>query len=395
MTADARATELLISVIERHLGWRADAIPQPLVNRLAEQELRQASSMDALCAAAEAPDDLFLQRLEQQLVVGETFFFRQPEHFRFISERAADLASHGRKVIRAWSAGCSTGEEAYSLSAVLLQAVEGFRDVRVEVVGTDVSRAALISAEAGVYGRWSTRPGAPLLAPVFTQPSSNRTSVLQQVRAPVRFFDHSLLRPLPAELGLFDFILCRNVLIYLTAEAGGAAVQHLCGALAPGGFILLAPLDLPTPPAGLRLVSAPALQVYTREKQLALKAQVQRMQTPTPAPRLEFAEHESEAIALHLQALGVLDRNDVEGAIRSLTRVVARFPDYIPALLELALCHLRRGARLRAEPLMRALARRVEAMPPDAVVPGPEPLPVRYYARSVAAFLSPSDAYDR
>src|SRR5204863_44062 len=166
----------------------------------------------------------------ERLSIGETFFFRHPEQFAFIGRTMVPEWIAARKQrINVWSAGCATGEEAYSLAACLLDLVP--RHVEVSILATDLLERNLASAREGVYGAWSRRPSGPMLHPILEEKSSDsRMRIAPRLRGPVRFAQHNLLEPQNA--GSFDLILCRNVLVYFSPESARKAVGHLVSALA-------------------------------------------------------------------------------------------------------------------------------------------------------------------
>src|SRR5262249_33703316 len=156
------------------------------------------------------------------LLVGETYFFRQAEHFELLVASAIpDLAHEVEGPIRAWSAGCSTGEEAYSIAACFLAARP---QVQAEVCGTDISPSSLETARGGGYSRWSSRQSAPPIFQVHQLVGPDRLQVLPEVQALTRFVEHNLLEPAQPVLGEFHVIFCRNVLAYFSAPAARIAL---------------------------------------------------------------------------------------------------------------------------------------------------------------------------
>jgi chemotaxis protein methyltransferase CheR len=178
--------------------------------------------------------------LVEHAVVQETYFYRHPEQLEAMARRLSALPP-GRP-ISAWSAGCATGEEAYTLAMVLRDL--GRLDGADRVLGTDVSRRGLEVGRVGRYREWSLRQlPAVLRARHFTaEPGSVR--VIDPVRAQVRFAHHNLLGPAPAG-GPFDLVVCRNVLLYFRPEMARALLARLHAALRPGGLLLVGPVEEP------------------------------------------------------------------------------------------------------------------------------------------------------
>jgi len=207
--------------------------------------------------------------LIEALTVHETFFHRDRAQLELLAkllpELVADIAGAGRHKLRMWSAGCATGEEAYTLAILALLALRDaghaddttdgivcHRPWSIDVLGTDISRLVLTQAKAAVYsteGLSSFRDLPPMLQRFFPVMLRTRETgdieirgVVPAVRQHVRFEHFNLMSGAPPETG-FDVVLCRNVLIYFTAEARFKAQLGLRRALRPGGILLLGPTD--------------------------------------------------------------------------------------------------------------------------------------------------------
>jgi chemotaxis protein methyltransferase CheR len=191
-------------------------------------------------------DGIALDGLVDELTVGETHFMRDPDQMERV-RRAVFPALKRRGAVapaRVWSAGCSTGEEAYSL-AILLEE-EGL-DQGAVVLGTDLSTAALEKARAGCYADWSMRGvSGPFLRNYFRHERGCRILV-DRIRNKVRFERLNLVGPEDyAAAGAFgmDLILCRNVLMYFDHATAGRIAARLFDCLAEGGVLLTAGADL-------------------------------------------------------------------------------------------------------------------------------------------------------
>jgi chemotaxis protein methyltransferase CheR len=366
-------------------GFSREAMLPEAIRRAAVDLLnaQPAWSVDELLRRALARDGEVVHALCQAVSVGETFFFRHPDHFRFLSTTLLPaLLRAGRPAIRAWSAGCASGEEAYSLAACLLDAVAE-SGTPVSVLGTDLLERNLQAARLGVYGLWSRRPSGPLLHPLFHPDAPDKVAIDARVRSVARFQLHNLLAPMAGE---FEVIFCRNVLVYFAPEASRRAVAHLAAALAPGGALVFGSMDLSAPPPGLVPEGLPELQIFRRPLPAPARAvplPPQSLPTPTSVPRLL----PPEPVAMHLKALVLIERGDKAVAEQTLSELIARVPDYVPGLLERAMLHVRLGQRNAAVTLMREVLRRTDQLPPDALLPGPEPLPVSFYRDSAQTFL--------
>ncbi|MCY1020358.1 CheR family methyltransferase [Pyxidicoccus sp. MSG2] len=394
-----RAREVVAAIT----GFRDDAIATEAMERVMRAELTRGRSAGDLLGELLHPVSSLSSTLARAVLVGETYFFRQPEHFRFIAQEGVPGAlRRGALALRAWSAGCATGEEAYSLAACLQASLpHGFP---VEVLGTDLQESSLETARRATYGSWSRRESAPRLFPLYVETGEREVTILPVVRRVTTFAQANLLAPLPERLGRFDFILCRNVLTYFTPAARDAAITLLSRTLNPGGLLFLGAVEADRVPKGMMREGPPELQAFrllapgepsspssrTRVAESA-RAPVQARRpesAPAAAPARAAAVPPPAPSRLHLNALERIEEGDEVGATAVLEALVRQAPDYLPGLLELALLRERSGAREAAVPLMRTLRTRAERLPPDQLVDGPEALPARFYQASADAYLN-------
>jgi chemotaxis protein methyltransferase CheR len=221
-------------------------------------------------------DDLIVE-----LTVGETYFFRDPAQFAVLRRRILpDIRARRPRdhVIRAWSAGCASGEEAYSLAIVLTE--EGCEPVR--VLATDISRPALAKARAGIYGRWSLRGDAAAAAHPYLRQQGDDHVLDEPLRRHVTFEHLNLaLDVYPSLAGgvwAMDLILCRNVLIYLDPLTVRQVARRFFDALAPGGWLVTSACDPPLRDA------APYEVVVTADAGLLYRRPETPLVTITPPP---------------------------------------------------------------------------------------------------------------
>lgn len=222
-------------------------------------------------------------RLEAEITVGETFFFRYAEQFEALRGTilpALIAARASERTLRIWSAGCSTGAEPYSL-AILVREILGdaLPDWRITILGTDISAEALATARAAEYGRWALRTMPPEdrlryfthLPPAPGIRREGGYALRPEFRALVRFERGNLLtvaEPVPpggTADGGFDLILCRNVLIYFDTGTVAAVVRGLSRRLRGDGWLLLGHAE-PSPAFAnfLDAVSLPGTVAYRR-----------------------------------------------------------------------------------------------------------------------------------
>jgi len=183
-----------------------------------------------------------MEAVVEALTTHETYFFREPHQLRAFADPilpALAAANARQRRVRIWSAGCSTGEEVYTI-AVLLAMSGLFADWDVDVVGSDIVRRVIAVARAGVYGDHAFRtPEAEALRPWVSE-EGGKWHVREEVRRMVSFAHHNLLDPRGASvIGFVDVVFCRNVLIYLDLPARRRVLRTFFTKLRPGGFLLL------------------------------------------------------------------------------------------------------------------------------------------------------------
>jgi len=181
-------------------------------------------------------------KLLQYLTVGETSFFRYPSHYQALRDHLRQSAlANGR--LRIWSAGCSTGEEAYSIAIAVMQALPDWRRRDVKILATDLNGRALRHARRGVYlGSTLRKASGEELAPFFRQ-QEKAMALADEVRGLVEFSPGNLFggaEPfLDERFSGLDAIFCRNVLIYFSAEAAERTLLSLAGRLKENGLMFL------------------------------------------------------------------------------------------------------------------------------------------------------------
>jgi chemotaxis protein methyltransferase CheR len=187
-----------------------------------------------------------LTALLNEITIGETCFFRnqvQLDAFRRvvipkIIEAKADLPI---RRLRIWSAGCSTGEEPYTLRMVLLEeAADRLKDWNIEIIATDLNERSLAHAKLAVYGSHSTRNLTPSYKERYFLPYGDQLQVCNRVRANINFVrlnlsDDSRMTFMKS----LDAVFCCNVLIYFDLTSKSRVVQHFFANLLPHGYLFL------------------------------------------------------------------------------------------------------------------------------------------------------------
>ena len=182
------------------------------------------------------------QELLESLLTQETSFFRYPSVFEAFEKRVLPEL-HTRKFwknprsLRVWSAGCSTGEEPYSIAITVADALSFADAWNVEILATDIGRQALAIAERGIYaGRSIASVNESQLASHF-QPADGGQQVRPRLRKMINFVQMNLTNSV--YVGKMDVIFCMNVMIYFSEERRRELVQHFYSVLEPGGYLFL------------------------------------------------------------------------------------------------------------------------------------------------------------
>ena len=182
------------------------------------------------------------ESLLERLLTQETSFFRYPAVYEAFEKRVLPELHVSKfwknpRTIRVWSAGCSTGEEPYSIAITIADSLSFADAWNVEILATDVGRIALKHAEAGAYsGRSLASVNAKQLATHFTN-LDGKYNVKPRLRKMISFAPMNLASPV--YVGRMDLIFCMNVLIYFTEERRRTLVQRFFDALEPGGYLFL------------------------------------------------------------------------------------------------------------------------------------------------------------
>jgi len=180
--------------------------------------------------------------LLQRLLTQETAFFRYPSVFDALEKKVLPELQTRKfwenpRSLRIWSAGCATGEEAYSIAMTVADAIEFADAWKVHLLATDVSRQALEYAEKAVYDSRDMGPVSPHHREQYFSRAGNRFTVKPQLRNMVTFAPMNLAQVV--YMGKFDCIFCMNVLIYFSEERQAQLVQRFFDYLEPGGYLFL------------------------------------------------------------------------------------------------------------------------------------------------------------
>lgn len=236
------------------------------------------------------------------LTTTESYFFRDQGQFTLLREvllpnlirskqtlpsRSGDRPL--KRSLRCWSAGCSTGEEAYSLAILLHETIANWEDWQIVIIGTDINQTTLTTAQRGIYSDWSFRHTESNLRQKYFRSHNGGWEIRPEIRRMVTFRYGNLVQdPFPnTHLGLYDFdlILCRNVFIYFDAEAIQRVLHKFYASLLPNGYLITGHTELygqTLPP--FRVCNFPQSILYQRSPDQDLPVHLPVPPTPLPPP---------------------------------------------------------------------------------------------------------------
>ena len=339
-------TQALASIIALFHARTGIAIP---ANRRADAEtgvyraMKAAGYADAdLFYIAARHEDSVFAHLVDHLTVGETYFFRDYAQFDEIRTRILpDLraARGGDFNLRAWSAGCASGEEAYSLAMLMAEEQQ-----RATILATDISHRALAKVVRGVYGPWSFR-GHGQKAKSHCEPAGQQFSVPAALRSALLVRHLNLATDsfpsLHSGTVALDLILCRNVLMYFDESTIAVVARKLHESLGTDGWLITAPSDPPLwPYVPFETVLSGAGVLYLKTAKPAetraplptperARSRPPRPETSKSKPRAQrrpavvrLSTHDAMTSEIRTKA----DRGDISGALATAESGLAHFP---------------------------------------------------------------------
>jgi chemotaxis protein methyltransferase CheR len=397
-----------------------------------------------------------LQTLASHLTIGETYFFREKQTFEVLAHRVLpDLirSRRGREQrLRLWSAGCCTGEEAYSLAILLQQLIPDLVDWQVTILATDINPHFLRKAVAGSYGEWSFRD-----APVgfkelyFHRNKAGRYVVAPKIKAMVTVEHLNLVEDsypsLATDTNAMDLIFCRNVLMYFTPAQTRKVIGKLHHSLVDGGWLAVSPCEASQtlfpqfatrnfpgvvlyqkseaeagratglPPAVSPISNWPITDFGWNTEPAALQPITpppEPMESPTvpePAPP-EFstlaralanqgklaealiwcdrwiAAEKLNAAGHYLRAIVLLEQGDPEQARRSLQRAIYLLPDFVLAHFALGNLARRGGRNGEADKHFANALHLLARLQPDTPLPESDGLTAARLTETITALTS-------
>ncbi|MEP7131141.1 MAG: protein-glutamate O-methyltransferase CheR [Sphingomicrobium sp.] len=239
------SSRILAGLLEARTGqqltlsrrWRIETALSALMRE------REISTLDELITILVMGTEPSLsQKVVEALLNNETYFFRDRAPFDLLQRYALpELAKRRQKTrrLRIWSAGCSTGQEVYSLAMLFAEEPQKWLGWTIDIVGTDVSTSCVDRARHGSYSQFEVQRGLGINQMIrWFEECPEGWRAVEALRKPVRFQVHNLLEPAPHPGG-FDIVLCRNVMLYLSGDKKTLAFERIAGAMAPDGWLML------------------------------------------------------------------------------------------------------------------------------------------------------------
>jgi len=193
-----------------------------------------------------------LEILARALTIGETYFLRDPRSYRALEEHVLpELISSrrkGNKCLRIWSAGCSSGEEPYSIAILLNRIIPNLDSWNIVLLATDINPDALERGRQGVYSQWSFRDAPPWLMDYFKKRQDGRFEIIPRIREMVQFNYLNLAEDsypaLVNNTNAIDIIFCRNVMLYFEPAMISNVTAKFHNALLEGGWLFVSPTEI-------------------------------------------------------------------------------------------------------------------------------------------------------
>lgn len=239
------SSRILAGLLEARTGqqltmnrrWRLETA---LAQLLRERSIASIDELITILVMGREPS--LSTRVVEALLNNETYFFRDRQPFDLLKAAALPELARRRensRTIRIWSAGCSAGQEAYSLAMLFAEDPVRWSGWTIDILGSDVSQGIVERARCGTYSQFEVQRGLGIQQMIrwFEETPAGWRAV-EALRKTVRFQVHNLLET-PPHPGKFDLILCRNVLLYLEEKTRRKAFDRLSGALAPDGWLML------------------------------------------------------------------------------------------------------------------------------------------------------------
>jgi chemotaxis protein methyltransferase CheR len=238
------------ALVTRKLGLffddgKSDFLADVLRERMERTSCSHFAEYERRVAGLSCQDDE-IRTLAEALTIGETYFFRYANHFEALAQAVLPACikareEKGERSLRILSAGCSSGEEAYSIAILINEAFAQLAEWNVSILGIDINPAAIERATAARYSKWSLRETPEEIATEYFDAAGRQLRLRDSIRRAVRFEQRNLAEEdnLFWQAGSFDIVLCRNVTIYFPLDVTRCVVGRIARTLRPGGFFFL------------------------------------------------------------------------------------------------------------------------------------------------------------
>jgi len=243
----ARLTETELDEIRMLIEQRSAILFDSSRERFFSARVREFLEEKSLSSGAELlrhvrGSSIEYEALLERLLTQETSFFRYPAVFEALEKKILPEIQEKKfwenpRTLRIWSAGCSTGEEPYSIVIAILDALKFAEAWDIEILATDISRRALRHAERGAYPRRSLQEVSLGQVETYFTATKHGFQVKQRIRKLISFAQMNLAESV--YVGKFDCIFCMNVLMYFSEERRLSILRRFYDALEPGGYFLL------------------------------------------------------------------------------------------------------------------------------------------------------------
>ncbi len=250
------------------------------------------SYLDSLLSAPLSHSEV--EKLASHLTVGETYFYRDQGSFDVLGEHILPGLIQSRRGkeqrLRFWSAGCATGEEAYSIAMLLDSIIPDRKDWSITILATDINPHFLEKAVEGVYREWSFRSAPSWVKERYFTKTESGFKLLPRIRKMVTFTYHNLIDdPYPALINntsAMDIIFCRNVLMYFSQKRAKQVVRHLNRCLMDDGWLVISPVEHSHATSSLfKGVKFHGATLYKKAKREDVKAQSAGRGVESPIPK--------------------------------------------------------------------------------------------------------------
>jgi chemotaxis protein methyltransferase CheR len=284
-----RFIQLITAYTGLHIrGEEMEKLRHTIRSRMTEQQLTNPEAYYQLLASDIAASRREWEELVRPLTIGETYFFRDSGQCSLLRDRILPELierNHSTRSLRIWSAGCSTGEEPYSLAIFVHELLPTHKDWNIVIFGTDVNKDAIATARHGIYRQHSLRTLGEELRNRYFHQYRGHWELDERFRSMVSFHQVNLLKDLfpnsTANLADMDLILCRNVFIYFDRAAVTRVVTKFTNTLKMGGYLVTGHAELhDQQPSGLFVRNFPESVIYQRHSAGTPAPEVRSPQTP-------------------------------------------------------------------------------------------------------------------